>query len=420
MAKGEKSRLVGSIEWRGEGKCRLTVSAGFAPNGKRIRHRKTVKAKDDIEAEKFLAAFIAELEEGSYVDPSKLKFKDFVDIWLKDYAEPNLAPKTYQRYKEILDSRIIPALGYARLDQIKPLHIVQFENSLRQDGVRKDGKKGGLSEKTIMQHHRILSIIFNTAVQWDILKENPVKKVTPPKVKKKEIPAYDEEQTAAMLAALEQEPLKYQALIHLALVTGLRRSELMALEWSDIDFENGTLEVTKSRQYAPDIGVHERDCTKNETSDRLISLPQSTLNILQMHKLDQENLKEKLGDLWQGSDKLFTTNEGADMHPDTPSNWFPKFLKKHKLPHMNFHGLRHTSATILINQGVNIKAVSARLGHARTSTTVDIYAKALRKADKVCSDVMDDIIKNTNNRSRVPKTVPKSNIIQLVHKRKAR
>jgi integrase len=411
---GEKNRLVGSIEWRGPGKARLTVSAGFGPNGKRIRHRKTVKAKNDVEAEKLLAAFIAEVEEGSYIDPSKLKFKDFVDTWLKDYAEANLAPKTYHRYKEILDSRIIPELGYARMDQIKPLHIVQFENSLRKDGVRKDGKRGGLSEKTIMQHHRILSIIFNTAVQWDIIRENPVKRVTPPKVKKKEIPAYDEEQTATMLAALEQEPIKYQALIHLALVTGLRRSELMALEWSDIDFESGTLEVTKSRQYAPGIGVHERDTTKNETSDRLISLPQSTLNILQMHKLEQEDLKEKLGSLWQGSNKLFTTNEGADMHPDTPTSWFPKFLKKHKLPHMNFHGLRHTAATILINKGVNIKAVSARLGHARTSTTVDIYAKALRKADKVCSDVMDNII------SGVPKTVPKSKIIQLVHKRKAR
>ena len=422
---GEKERLVGNIEKRGEDSYRLTVSAGFAPNGKRIRKRRTVQAVDDAAAEKKLAEFITEIENSSaFVDPSKLSFKDFASKWLVEYAEPNLAPKTFLGYKQILEHHVIPALGCARLDQIKPLHIVEYENSLRQDGARKDGKKGPLSETTILQHHAVLSSMFNTAVEWQILKENPVARVKRPRKNKANIPAYDEEQTAAMLAALECEPLQYQALVHLALTSGLRKSELMALTWNDIDFENGTLEVTKTRQYAAHIGVHERDCTKNETSDRLISIPQSTLNILARHKAEQEALKEKAGNLWQGSNRLFTTNLGEDMFPDTPSSWFPEFLKRHGLPYMNFHGLRHTAATILISQGVDIKAVSARLGHARTSTTVDIYAKALRSADRVCADVMDNIAKGAkkegNSGSGVPNTVPKNNIIHLVHKRKAR
>lgn len=421
---GEKERLVGNIEWRGPGKCRLTVSAGFAPSGKRIRKRRTVQAENDTAAEVELAKFIAELEGGSsFVDPSKLSFKDFAKKWLEDYAEPNLAPKTYLGYKKILELHVIPALGCARLDQIRPLHIVEYQNSLRKDGARLDGRPGPLSETTILQHHRVLSSMFNTAVEWQVLKENPVARVKPPRKSKVDMPSYDEEETAAMLAALEHEPIQYQALVHLAFTSGLRKSELMALTWDDIDFQAGTIEVTKTRQYASHIGVHERDRTKNETSDRLISIPQATLNILSRHKADQEALKEKAGDLWQGSNCLFTTNLGEDMFPDTPSQWFPEFLKRHGLPYMNFHGLRHTSATILINQGVDIKAVSARLGHARTSTTVDIYARALRSADRACADVMDNIAKGAKkegNSSGVPKTVPKNNIIHLVHKRKAR
>lgn len=389
---GVKGRLVGHIEKRGPGKYRLTVSGGFDASRNRIRHRRTVQAANDTEAEKLLAAFITEIEGGMYVEPSKLPFKDFVAKWLKEYAEPNLEPKTYHRYKDILNSRIIPGLGCLKLDKIKPLHIVEFENSLRQDGVRKDGKPGGLSEKTIMQHHRILSVIFNTAVKWGILKENPVSRVKPPRVKKKEVPCYNEEQTAAMLAALEKEPLKYQVIVHLTLVTGLRRGELMGLEWSDIDFENGTLNVDRTSQYVPGKGTFVKS-TKNEESKRMISLPKSTLDLLKRYKVEQNKQRLKVGDLWQGSDRIFTTWNGKPMFPDTVSNWFPKFLKKHGLPHLNFHGLRHTSATLLINEGVNIKAVSSRLGHARTSTTVDIYAKALRSADRVAAEKMENIIK---------------------------
>ncbi len=425
MAKGEKERLVGHIEKRGKDSYRLTVSAGFGPDGKRIRKRRTVRAKNDAEAEKKLAGFITEIENSSaFADPSRLSFKGFAEKWLTEYAEPNLAPKTFLGYKRMLEQHIIPALGCARLDQIKPLHIVEYENSLRQNGARKDGKKGPLSETTILQHHAVLSSIFNAAVDWQILKENPVARVKRPRKNKANIPAYDEEQTAALLAALEYEQPQYQALVHLALTSGLRKSELMALTWDDVDFEAGTIEVTKTRQYAPHIGVHERDCTKNETSNRLISIPQSTLNILSRHKAEQEALKEKAGNLWQGSNRLFTTNLGEDMFPDTPTSWFPKFLKKHGLPHMNFHGLRHTAATILISQGVDIKAVSARLGHARTSTTVDIYAKALRSADRACADVMDNIAKDAKKEGDSgpggPNTDPKNNIIRLVHKRKVR
>jgi integrase len=432
MAKGEKNRLVGNIEWRGPGKCRLTVSGGFDPSGKRIRKRRTVTAKNDREAEKQLAAFIAELEGGSFADPTKMKLKDFAAKWLDEYVRPNLAPKVTHNYEQILNLHVIPALGAARLDQVKPLHIVEYENNLRRDGARLDGKPGGLADSSIMKHHRILSSMFNTAVQWQILKESPVARVKPPKVNKKVAPAYNEEQVATMLATLDSEPLKWRVLVHLALASGCRKSELMALTWDDIDWAAGTIEITKSRQYCPEEGVHERDCTKNETSTRLISLPLMTMNLLKNYKAEQETLEEKFGSLWKGSTRLFTTNRGEDMFPDTPTQWFSKFLKKHNLPELNFHGLRHTAATLLIHSGANVKAVSTRLGHAEISTTCNIYAKALRSADKACADAMENIFEDAQQRAEEmennsgnngpggPKTGPKTNIIQFVNKNKAR
>jgi integrase len=384
-------RLVGHIEKRGPNKYRLTASGGFDSNGKRIRHRRTVTAKNDKEAEKLLAQFITELEGGDYYEPSKLTVKGFIEKWLLEYAEANLAPKTLYRYREIINSRIIPALGHLTLDRIKPLHIVEFENSLRKDGARLDGKPGGLSERTILHHHRILCIIFNTAVTWGVLKESPVARVKAPRVPRKQAKAYTEEQTAAMLAALESEPLKYRVMVHLALATGLRRGELMGLEWRDIDFEAGTLDVRRASQYLKGKGVFTKD-PKTEESKRLVSLPALTLHLLKTYKTEWLKGRLQVGDLWQGSDRLFVTWDGQPMHPDTASNWFSAFLKRHNLPHIGFHGLRHTSATLLIRQGVDVRAVSSRLGHSRTSTTLDVYVHALRSADKAAAEVMNDIV----------------------------
>ena len=168
--------------------------------------------------------------------------------------------------------------------------------------------------------------MFNTAVEWQILKESPVSRVKPPKVTKKEVPAYDEEQTAAMLAALEQEPLKYQVLIHLALASGLRKSEIMALTWDDVDFQAGTIEVTKTRQYASHVGVHERETTKNESSNRLVSLPLATMNMLSIYKAEQETWKRRSG-LVARSNRLFTTDLGGDMFLILQPNGFLSLLK---------------------------------------------------------------------------------------------
>ncbi len=387
-------RLNGSIEKRGEGRYRLTVSGGTDADGKRIRHRRTISAASDREADRELLRYIAELEGNNFHEPQKMHFKTFAEKWLKEYVKPNLSPKTYVRYGGMLRKRVIPALGHLTMDRIQPLHIVEFENSLRKDGARRDGKPGGLSPATVRYYHGMLSSLFGTAAGWGVVKENIVSKVKAPAAGSKKARAFDQQEAAKMLAALEEEPLKYKTLIHLALATGLRRGELLGLEWGDIDFENQTLDVPRASQSLPGYGTFTK-APKSEGSKRLVSVPASTMQILKEYRVEWLEYRLKIGDLWQETDRLFVQWDGKPMHTGTPSHWFRRFLAKHDLPHISFHGLRHTSATLLIRSGIDIRSVSGRLGHAKTSTTMNVYAHFLRSADEESAEIMDRILTQT-------------------------
>ncbi|MHB1420654.1 MAG: site-specific integrase [Bacillota bacterium] len=389
--------MAGSIEHRGKDKWRLTVSCGLGANGKQIKKTKTITASSQKKAEKELAIFIADIEKGQFLSPSKFTFADFVERWLRDYAETNLAPKTLFRYTQILNTRIIPAMGHLKLEQIKPLHLVEFYKNLQEDGIRTDGKAGGLSEKTILYHHRVISSVLQDAVQWQLLLENPANRVKPPKVTKKQAASYDEVQTAALIKATENEPVIYKLIILLAVATGLRRGELMGLDWKDVNFERVTIEVRQSSQYLPSHGIFTKE-PKNETSKRIIAVPSSVMALLKDFRTSELEKRLKAGDLWQGSDHLFTTWDGKPMHPDTISKWFPQFLKRHGLPPLPFHGLRHTSTTLLIAQGINVKNISARLGHASISTTMDIYGHALKSADKEAAEKLDQLFTGSSRK----------------------
>lgn len=223
---------------------------------------------------------------------------------------------------------------------------------------------------------------------------NPASKVDPPKTKRKQPEAYDHQQTARLLAALEEEPLKYKVLVVLALATGLRRGELLGLEWRDVDFENCTIEVRQASQYLPEKGIFTKE-PKTETSKRIISIPSSVMELLKQYRAHQAEERLKVGDLWEESGRLFTTWNGRPMHPDTATSWFAEFLERHGLPRMKFQAiqaLRHTSATLLIAEGISLKNVSRRLCHADTRTTDMFYTRALESVDRKAAEVLDNII----------------------------
>lgn len=377
--------MAGRIEERSKNRWRLTVSGGFDETGKRIRHTKTITAFSRHEAEKELAKFVTDIER-KLVAVKKETLEAFVLDWWDKYAKPNLSPNTKERYKSLLNLYILPALGHLKLEQIEPKHLVKFYNMLQEDGIRHDNKPGGLSARTITHCYKLLSAILETAIQWQYLTVNPTRRVKPPKIEQKQLDCYTEEQVIKIMQCLSQEDIQHQAIINLAIATGMRRGELMALEWEDIDWENKTIEISKSVNTINGIRV-----TKSPKNGkfRTITVPDRVLKILKEHKKQKGVARLNLGAEWQGAKTVFTDNLGNPMYPEHISKYWQRFTKRNNLPYIRFHSLRHTSATLLIAQGVHAKTISSRLGHSDISITMDIYGHALERADREAANKLD-------------------------------
>ncbi|MEZ7892721.1 MAG: site-specific integrase [Candidatus Wallbacteria bacterium] len=387
----------GYVVKRGQSSWRLCYDAGRNSSGRRETKYKTIKAKNMREAELALSKFINEIENGMITD-NNIKFEQFVELWHKDYASENLAPKTYSGYKGQLRLHILPAFGRLRLKDINDKVIRQYYHSLKEPKARKDDRGGRLAEQTILQSHQILSSILEKAVKWGYIAINPAKKVERPKVPRRQIKCYDENDLKKLIQACETEPLKYRLMIYIAISTGLRRGELMGLCWNRVDLINGTITIDKTSQYIPGIGTITKS-PKNEFSVRTVSLSASVIQLLKEHKKIQEQDKENAGTLWNESGRVFTMWNGTPTHPDTISKWFAKFLKRRNLPHICFHSLRHTSASIAIALGINMKTVSSRLGHANISTTMDIYSHPVKRADKEAAEKIDFVFQDFVNKN---------------------
>ena len=385
--------MAGSIRNRGEDSWQLTVTHGRKADGTKRRLYRTVHCTER-QAKKELALFVAEVERKHPLSLENITLADFAEKWLQGYAKPHLAKQTTGRYKTLLE-RILKAMGHLKITQITPLHISAFYNNLRENGVRKDGRPGGLSEHTIKHHHTIFKKILNDAVKWDLLITNPVTKITTPKKEKKEARFYNEEQIIQLLVALEQEKMQFYIMVQLTVTTGCRRGELVALQWQDIDFENREINIKQSISIAEQ--GQEIKSTKSEKSRRL-TLPKSIIKTLKEYKKyqNEDRFKKGLGK----SEWLFTGEGGKLMHLCTASKQFKRFIKKHRLPYITLHGLRHTHGTTLLAGGVDIRTVANRLGHSETSTTLNVYTHALKSADKIAADVMDRILKESKSTTK--------------------
>jgi integrase len=386
----------GYIVKRGENSWRLCYFTGRGPSGKRDIKYKTVKAKTQREADQALKKFMAEVENGMVSDNS-IRFEQFVEIWRKDYAEENLAPKTYSGYEGQLRLHILPALGKMRMKDINDHVLRKFYRSLKEPTSRKDERGGGLAELTMLHSHQILSSILEKALRWGYIAYNPAKRVERPKVSRRQIKCYDEADLDKLIEASVDEPIKYRLMINIAVSTGLRRGELMGLRWDRIDLENGTLTIDKARQYVTGVGSITKK-PKNEFSVRTVTLSETAIELLKKHKEMQDIERENAGTLWKESGWVFTQWNGQPTHPDTISKWFANFLKRHGLPHIRFHSLRHTSASIAIAEGVNMKTVSNRLGHASISTTMDIYGHPMKRADREAAEKLDRVLRRGDNK----------------------
>lgn len=397
--------MAGSIEKRGKNSYRLTVSEGFDLNGKPMIHRKTVHGtKKDAEVE--LAKFVTEVQNGLVIDGKSLKFSEFTEIWKRDYGSKELAPSTYKRYCRMLETRLLPYFGHFYINKIKPTDIMKFYDLLEKDTqlVRKKGNNGSktkkpLSGKTILEHHRLLRAMLHKAVYWQLIVANPAERVQPPKARKPKRKSYDDEQTKILLENLEllsSEDTKYKVAIILTVFTGVRLGELMGLEWQDVDFKNGIISINRSSQYLSDMGVFTK-VPKTESSIREIAIPEFIISLLEEYKLWYEEQKSVYGELWTNSDRLFVQADGKPMHPSTISKWFVKYVGQIGLPVINFHGLRHTNASLLVAQNIDIAVISARLGHAQISTTLDFYVHPLLSHNRKAGYALENLLLPTRS-----------------------
>lgn len=269
-----------------------------------------------------------------------------------------------------------------------------------------------LSEKTIQEHHRLISLILSYAEKEMLVPYNAAAKViNKPKVeRKKEVNYFEPEELDRIRDCLLSEPLKWQVITHLLLVTGCRRGEVMGLKWSAVDLENGTIRINNNLLYSKELGVYQ-DTTKTTTSDRLIKLAPETVTLLKEYKANWEQFRHDVGSQWNSfieitdgkgkkrperAEFLFVKESGTEigypMHPDSITDWLNKFSIRHNLPHINPHAFRHTLASVLCLNGIDMTTISKWLGHKNVTTTMNIYEHILDKGREQVADCVSDVI----------------------------
>ena len=391
--------MAGSIEKRGKS-YRLIVSDGYNFEGKQIRYTKTVHGTKR-EAEIELAKFVSEIQNGLVIEGKALKFSEFTDIWKRDYASKELAPATVKRYYRMLDTRILPYFGRMYINKIKPTDIMRFYDLLSKD-TQLERKKNTkivktnkpLSRKTILEHHRLIHAMLTKAVYWQVIVSNPADRVQPPKVIKTKRKCYDDVQCKYLLSNLSQlgeDKIKFKVAIALAIFTGARLGELAGLSWSDIDLNNGIIHINRSSQYISELGVFTK-VPKTESSIRDIAIPDFVVSLLSEYRIWYDNQNFVCNDLNSNLECLFVQSNGKPMHPSTISKWFKKFIQDIGLPVINFHGLRHTNASLLISQQIDVAIVAARLGHAQISTTLNFYVHPLLSHNKIAGSALQNLL----------------------------
>ncbi len=382
--------MPAKITKKKNGKYLLTVFLGRNLDGKQIVKSKMVDAKSPLDARRQYSEFEADVLKGRYAYDNKMKVADLCDLWLRDYVEVQLAPKTLASYKTQIKLRIKPGLGHVRLKDLRPVDIIRFMNEMEETRTRYDNKEQDkVSDRVVADVFKILSSMLADAVEWQLIPENPCEKVPHPKVRKKKIHLPPEDVIKAILAKVKELDVKHRLMIMLPIYTGIRVGEMLGLQWKDIDFDKKVISVVRSNQRVGKKLITK--APKTEASVRKVSFGDGICALLNEYKAWQEHEKQVLGSQWQCGDEewLFTKWNGLPMGVTTPSQFWTKFLKTNCFPHMRFHDLRHLSATILIAAGVPIKSVSARLGHSQVSTTLDIYTDALESVDRVAADQMD-------------------------------
>jgi len=366
--KGEKYYVVLDVDADETGKRKQKWYSGY----------KTKK-----EARIALEQMLADIQRGEYVNPSNITLAQYLDEWLEDSKKPVLAPKTYELYEAIIRLYFKPLLGGRELSKLTPSILQRYYTYLREET--------DLSNTTINYHHKLLRQALDHAVKWLYITKNPCDVMDAPKKNKPEMKAWSVADAQKAQKIFKDAPIYLHVM--LAIYTGMRKGEICALRWIDIDFANATCVIRRTAQRVSRKLIFKEP--KSEKSARLVVLQQNIIDILKQEKKKQAENRLLMGGSYitEFEGHISVREDGHYIEPGYVSKKFQKILAKNtELPKIRFHDLRHTNASIMLASGIDMKTISERLGHSQIGITMNLYAhvsvEMQRKAVKKLEDFM--------------------------------
>ena len=374
---------------------RIKVFRGYSETGEKLKpYQMTWKVPEgwtdkriQKEVQKVAAEFEMKCKNGDVSAVGDPKLSDFCKTYL-DIQRNNLAPRTVEFYENLIHDLIVPMLGHIKLSELRPAHVQKFVQRI-QTMPKRDGSMP--SAATVKRKVACLQAILRQAVKLQIIKSNPAdaKCLSMPQVIAPKVEIFTKQSAAQMLSCLMSEPIEFQCLIQIAIASGARLGEIVALKFTDFDYDRCKVTFQRSAYKVAGKPVGLKPPKDNDI--RTVTIYPEVINLVRLLQAEKQKEAEKLGTAWNGDGWLFTQWDGSIMHPQTPSKQFAKFLKRHDLPHHKFHCLRHTSATLLLYSGVNIRQVQERLGHGSLKTT-QIYLHSIQEADEQAAAALQSML----------------------------
>jgi integrase len=380
--------MRGHIRRRGEHSWELKYDVGTDPRtGRRVTKYASFKGTKR-EAEVELIRLMDAVRRGDYIDSSKLTVSEFLDRWERDWVANNVSPKTRERFSQLITHQVQPHLGNMPIQKLRAVHLNELYGSLLRNG-RVGG--GELSAKTVGHVHRCLRRAFGHAAQWGLIAQNPAALVHPPRVQQTEIEILRDNEVEATLANLRARNALLCTIAVVALGSGLRRGELCALRWSNIDLDSRTLRVEQSIEQTR-AGLRFK-APKTRHGLRTMTLPASVISELRTHWRAQNEQRLALG-LGRSSpdDLVFPAWRNQPLMPNTLSREWSRTIAAIGGRRISLHALRHTHASSLIAAGVDILTVSRRLGHASPTITLGVYGHLYGNTDDRAAQAIDAML----------------------------
>lgn len=374
--------MAGSIQKVGK-KFRITLELGKDSSGKRIRQY--VTASTEAEAKKLLSEFEYNQQRNMLVQPSKMKVVEFLDHWMENYVKYNCEETTEYGYRNIIYKHVVPYLGNIELQKLQPAHIQQYYKYLLEEK--------GLSPNTVHKHHANIRKALDYGLKQQFVYRNVADAVSLPRKEKFEGQSYTREQLNTLLEKVRD--TKIELPIFLAGYLGLRREEIVGMKWKCIDLEQRVIYINEVRVSAGKKVITKTP--KTDKSQRSLYITDELYKILIKNKVLQDEYKEMLGNEYVNTGYLYAHNNGKPYKVNYITDQFKGFLEKHGLPRIRLHDLRHTFASILYDEGVDLKAISEALGHSDLGTTNKIYTHRFDKTHKNTVNVISDALQRKLN-----------------------